>query len=110
MNRFAQEVRYYTKSNSVKVTFSTGEKFLFPVIFMRAFSPSADTKGKTLPIDPALKILTIESVGNYAIKPHFSDGHNTGIYSWEYLYQLGTKQDEYWGAYNTALEKIDEKS
>lgn len=77
------------KSRTLEVTFNTGEAFLLPCSTLRAASLSAEMR--YLPCSKNyehVNILAIEPIGNYAIKPIFSDGHNTGIYSWDTLYQL----------------------
>jgi DUF971 family protein len=83
-------------SKILEVEFATGERFFLPCAYLRAYSTSAEMRhGATLTKEEILKqpvnILAIEPVGNYAIKPIFSDGHRTGIYSWQTLYELGKK-------------------
>jgi DUF971 family protein len=81
--------------------FDSGECFLLPCAYLRAFSTSADMRhGTVVTKDEIIKkqvnILAIEPVGNYAIKPTFSDGHCTGIYSWNTLYELGKNLTKNW--------------
>lgn len=81
------------------------EEFSLPFELLRVYSPSAEVRGhgpgqETLQTGMrAVSIDALEQVGNYAVQPHFSDGHDTGIYSWDYLYWLGTNQDQLWEDY-----------
>ncbi len=91
------------------MAFSDGASFRIPFELMRIFSPSAEVQGH----GPGQEILQtgkrdvelvdLEAVGNYAVQPTFSDGHNTGIYSWDLLYELGAKQAELWATYERRL-------
>jgi DUF971 family protein len=98
------------KSRLLAVTFNTSEKFQLSCEFLRVFSPSADVKGHS-PSQAVLQIgkedaeiTEIESIGNYAIRLIFADGHDTGLYTWDYLYELGSKMDLYWINYLNALD------
>jgi DUF971 family protein len=88
-------------SRLLELEFDSGERFLLPCAYLRAFSTSADMRHGTPPtkaeiIKNQVNILAIEPVGNYAIKPTFSDGHCTGIYSWNTLYELGKNLEKNW--------------
>ena len=80
-----------------------------PFEYLRVYSPSAEVRGhgpgqEVLQVGKrAVEIRALEPVGSYAVQPQFSDGHNTGIYSWEYLYELGENQEDLWAGY---LEKL----
>lgn len=93
------------------VTFDDGRKFELPVEYLRVYSPSAEVRGhgpgqETLQVGKRqVNIQAIEPVGVYAVKLVFSDGHDTGIYSWDYLYELGTKQESNWKSYLARLEQ-----
>ena len=94
----------------MEVTFSDGKVFRLPFEFLRVHSPSAEVRGHG-PGQEVLQtgkrevdVLGLEPVGSYAVQPSFSDGHSTGIYSWEYLYQLGENQDRLWKDYLAKLE------
>ena len=99
----------HQQSRVLEVGFSDGAAFRIPFELMRVYSPSAEVMGH----GPGQEVLQtgkrdvelaeLESVGNYAVQPHFSDGHNTGIFSWDYLYHLGVKQDELWQKYEARL-------
>ena len=101
----------HKQSRALEVSFDDGEQFNLPCEFLRVYSPSAEVRGhgpgqEVLQTGKELvNINEVEGVGAYAVRLHFDDGHYTGIYSWETLYELGSKQDEYWRLYLEALEK-----
>lgn len=84
------QITLHKKSKTLELEYATGERFVLPSRYLRMFSPSADARGKEIPtIDTEhVNILAIEPVGQYAIKLIFSDGHRTGLYSWDTLYEL----------------------
>ena len=92
-------------SRVLEITYADGRTFRLPYEFLRVYSPSAEVRGhgpgqETLQVGKReVGISTVESVGHYAIRPTFSDGHDTGIYSWEYLYDLGDRHDDLWQRY-----------
>ena len=96
-------------SRVLEVRYSDGANFRIPFELLRVYSPSAEVQGhgpgqEVLQTGKrAVGITTIEPVGNYAIKPFFSDGHESGLYTWEYLYQLGSQQEALWQQY---LERL----
>jgi DUF971 family protein len=104
------EIKLHQVSRILEVTFSDGQHFQFTCEYLRAFSPSAEVRGhgpgqEVLQIGKKnVEITTIEPVGTYAVQPVFSDGHDTGIYSWDYLYGLGMNQDEMWQHYLQRME------
>ena len=103
------EIRLHKSERVLKVAFDDGARFAFPAEFLRVESPSAEVQGH----GPGQKqivagrrhvgIMEVEPVGNYAVRLVFDDLHDTGIYSWEYLYQLGQEQDQRWADYLAAL-------
>ena len=107
----AQEVRYVSAERRLEVDFEDGRRFAYPAEYLRVESPSAEVQGH----GPGQKqvvagrrhvgIMEIEPVGNYAIKIKFDDLHDTGIYSWSYLYKLGEHQEDIWASYLDALEE-----
>ena len=105
-----EEIRYVAEDKRLEVGFDNGVRFSYPAELLRVESPSAEVQGhsasdkKTLAGRKHVGILEIEPVGNYAIRIKFDDLHNTGIFSWQYLYQLGENQDEIWQAYLDAVE------
>ena len=99
------EIRLHQKSRVLEIAFSDGKRFKLPYEFLRVYSPSAEVRGhgpgqEVLQIGKQnIEITNLEPVGTYAVQPVFSDGHDTGIYSWDYLYSLGVNQDEMWQHY-----------
>jgi DUF971 family protein len=95
----------HQKSRVLELAFADGHAFRLPYEFLRVHSPSAEVRGhgpgqEVLQVGKKdVTITEVEPVGHYAIRPVFSDGHDTGIYSWEYLHDLGTRQDELWQRY-----------
>jgi DUF971 family protein len=104
------ELTVRKQSRVLEIAFDDGSAFSLPFEFLRVYSPSAEVRGhgagqevlQTGKRDVLLNAL--EPVGNYAVQPHFSDGHNSGIYSWEYLHWLGTNQAKLWEEYLQRLE------
>ena len=109
--RVPTQITLHQKSRILEVAFSDGKTFRLPYELLRVYSPSAEVKGhgpgqEVLQTGKrSVEIRSIEPVGSYAVQPLFSDGHSTGIYSWEYLYELGERQQEYWQRYLARLEK-----
>ena len=102
-------VTAHQQSRVLEVSFSDGCAFRIPFELMRVYSPSAEVQGH----GPGQEVLqtgkrevevtALEPIGNYAVLPRFSDGHDTGIYSWDYLYFLGSQQAELWQQYEERL-------
>lgn len=105
------EIKLHQVSRMLELTFDDGKHFQFPCEFLRVYSPSAEVRGhgpgqETLQIGKKnVEIKAVEPVGNYAVQLAFSDGHNTGIYSWDILYDYGMRQTEMWQDYLQRLEK-----
>lgn len=105
------DITLHKKSRTLEVAFDSGERFVMPCEYLRVHSPSAEVQGH----GPGERVLVagkrdvniseIEPVGNYAVLLRFSDGHATGIFSWETLYDLGINQETNWQSYLDALEK-----
>jgi DUF971 family protein len=98
------------RSRVLEVAFSDGQSFRIPLELMRVYSPSAEVKGHG-PGQEVLQtgkrevdVVDLKPVGNYAVQPTFSDGHDTGIFSWDYLYFLGSQQSELWADYERRLQ------
>jgi DUF971 family protein len=104
------EIKLHQKSRVMELAFADGSRFELSYEFLRVYSPSAEVQGhgpgqEVLQVGQrAVDILELEPVGNYAVQPTFSDGHDTGIYTWEHLYRLGTNRDELWRQYLERLE------
>lgn len=104
------EIKLHQKSRVLEISFADGSRFELPFEFLRVHSPSAEVRGHG-PGQEVLQsgkrnvdILSLEPVGTYAVQPHFSDGHATGIYSWDYLYEIGNSHASLWQTY---LERIE---
>ncbi|RBP78286.1 DUF971 domain-containing protein [Marinomonas rhizomae] len=104
-------INYHKQSRELALTFADGLSFRLSAEFLRVHSPSAEVRGHGLQM-PILQygkkhvgIYNIEGAGNYALKISFDDGHDTGLYTWEYLYNIGKNRDELWQMYLDRLEK-----
>ena len=105
------EIKLHQKSRVLEIAFGDGKTFRLPCEFLRVYSPSAEVRGH----GPGQEVLQtgkkdveisrIEPVGQYALQLHFSDGHATGIYSWDLLYDYGMRQDEMWRHYLRRMEE-----
>lgn len=100
-----QSITVHEASRVLEVAFSDGMAFRIPFELLRVYSPSAEVQGHG-PGQEVLQtgkrnvtLVDIAPIGNYAIQPTFSDGHSSGIFSWDYLYELGQKQEVLWQAY-----------
>jgi DUF971 family protein len=98
------------QSRMLEIAFSDGAVFSIPFELMRVYSPSAEVQGhgpgqETLQTGKRnVTIEALEPVGNYAVKPVFSDGHQSGLFTWDYLYQLGAEQNRLWDDYAAKLQ------
>jgi DUF971 family protein len=99
------DIKLRTASRLLEVTFDDGSRFELPFEYLRVFSPSAEVKGHgggegILQLGKQnVGISRLEPIGNYALRLHFDDGHNTGLYSWTLLHQLGRERDANWARY-----------
>ena len=99
------DIRLHQQTRRMEIAFSDGAQFELSFEFLRVHSPSAEVRGhgpgqETLQTGKRdVDITGVEPVGNYALQPTFSDGHSTGIYSWDYLYDLGVRRDALWQEY-----------
>jgi DUF971 family protein len=106
------EIRLAKDKRTLTVSFDNGETHGLPAEYLRVFSPSAEVQGhspeqrKLVAGKQAVEILQVEPVGNYAVRLHFDDLHNTGLYSWGYLLKLGREHDALWAGY---LEELADK-
>jgi len=100
-----QEIKLRTASRVLEVSFDDGQVFQLPFEYLRVHSPSAEVKGhgpgqEVLVLGKeAVGVRTVEPVGQYAVKLVFDDGHDTGLYTWKYLYELGRDRATNWGKY-----------
>ena len=103
------EITLHRGSRRLELAFDDGSRFELPFEFLRVYSPSAEVRGhgpgqEVLQTGKRLvNIVNIEPVGHYAVKLVFSDGHDSGLYSWDYLYQLGREQEARWAEYLARL-------
>lgn len=103
------EITVHQQSRVLEIAFNDGTRFRIPFELMRVFSPSAEVMGhgpgqETLQTGKReVGISELEPVGHYGIRPSFSDGHASGIFSWDYLYQLGSREAEFWADYQAKL-------
>jgi len=105
-----ESLTVHGQSKVLEIGFSDGAQFRIPFELMRVYSPSAEVQGHG-PGQEVLQtgkrevgIADIEPVGNYAVKPTFTDGHESGLFTWEYLYFLGDQQDALWTQYEDRLQ------
>lgn len=104
-------IKLHKQSRVLEVEFDDNNTFELPCEYLRVFSPSADVKGhgpgqEVLQVGKEnVNIDSIEPVGNYALKLNFDDGHNTGLFSWEYLYELGLEYNNNWMEYLDRLKE-----
>ena len=107
-------ITLHQASHVLEIAFADGRSFRLPYEFRRVYSPSAEVRGhgpgqETLQVGKRdVGISTVEAVGHYAIRPTFTDGHSSGIYSWDYLYDLGDRHDELWRRYLDQLAAAGE--
>ena len=105
------DIKLHQRSHELEVAFDDGQVFKLPCEFLRVYSPSAEVRGhgvgqEVLQLDKeGVNIIAIEPVGNYAVKLFFDDGHNSGIYSWDVLYRLGSQQEALWQRYLDRLRE-----
>jgi len=103
-------ITVHSQSRQLQVGFSDGSDFRIPFELMRVYSPSAEVQGHGLGQEVLqtgkreVTLLELEPVGNYAVKPVFSDGHDSGLFSWDYLYFLGSEQVRLWADYLARLQ------
>lgn len=102
------EIKLHSKSRLFVIEYSDGRRFEFPCEYLRVFSRAKEVRTLGTPVTGKedVTITSIEPQGKYAVRLIFDDGHDTGIYSWDTLYELGEKQDENWRAYLKRLEEI----
>ncbi len=107
----AVEIRYISADKRLEVDFEDGRGFSYAAEYLRVESPSAEVQGhgpgqrQTVAGRRHVGIMEIEPVGNYAVRLRFDDLHDTGIYTWDYLYELGAERDEKWPAYLAELAR-----
>lgn len=109
------EIKLHQKSRLLEVAFSDGKRFELPCEFLRVYSPSAEVRGhgpgqEVLQVGKMnVEITDIQPVGSYAVQLVFSDGHDSGLYSWDYLYDLGVNQETLWQQYLARMKEAGAK-
>ena len=104
------EIRANSRDRVLDIVFDNGERFSLPAELLRVESPSAEVRGHgqghriTVAGKRLVGIAAVEQVGNYAVRIRFDDGHDTGIFTWRYLHELGTRQETIWKRYLDRLE------
>ncbi|UST85449.1 MULTISPECIES: gamma-butyrobetaine hydroxylase-like domain-containing protein [Pseudomonas] len=107
MTTIPTDIKLHKASKTLTLTYASGEEFTLPAEFLRVHSPSAEVQGHGKPILQFGKLNVglskLEPAGNYALKLTFDDGHDSGLFTWEYLYELGKRQNELWDDYLAEL-------
>jgi len=104
-------VHYHRKARELELGYAKGDTFVLPIELLRVYSPSAEVRGHggdTAVLQVGKKFVGLQNItqaGNYALKLHFDDGHDSGLFTWNYLYDLGTHQEAYWRDYLQRLEE-----
>ena len=110
--RLATEIKLRKQSRVLEVAFDDGQHYELPFEFLRVYSPSAEVRGhgpgqETLQIGKhAVEVVSVGPIGNYAVRLVFNDGHDTGLYTWAYLYELGETHAEKWQHYLERLQTL----
>jgi DUF971 family protein len=108
----ATGIKLRKQSRLLEVSFDDGQSFELPFEYLRVYSPSAEVRGhgpgqETLQLGKHdVRIVRVEPIGNYAVRLDFDDGHNTGLYTWAYLYELGQTRAAKWQQYLDRLQKL----
>lgn len=101
--KIPNKIRLNTIEQQLELGYASGEQFALPAEFLRVLSPSAEVQGHGNPVLQSgkqfVRLNKVEAAGNYALKLTFDDGHDTGLYTWDYLHQLGSNQKQLWQDY-----------
>ncbi|MGV8886936.1 MAG: gamma-butyrobetaine hydroxylase-like domain-containing protein [Pseudomonas sp.] len=102
------DIKLHKASKTLSLKYASGEEYHLPAEFLRVHSPSAEVQGHGKPIlqfgKIAVGLTKVEPAGQYALKLTFDDGHDSGLFTWEYLYQLGVRQEDLWNDYLAELK------
>ena len=110
MTSAPSKITYHSAEKTLELGYADGSTLTLPAELLRVYSPSAEVRGhnsgehKLQTGKKHVSIANVEAVGNYAIRITFDDGHDTGIFAWEYLNELGTNQDRFWADYEAELD------
>ena len=107
MSRCPAEIKLHSASRVLELGYESGERFELPCEYLRVFSPSVEVRGlgELVAEKEDVALINIEPVGNYAVRLYFDDGHKSGVYSWEHLYDLAVNHKAYWQDYLARLRK-----
>ncbi len=106
------EIRLKKKSRVLEVAWTDGTHFALPFEYLRVYSPSAEVRGhgpgegKLELAKEAVRVTQADQVGTYAVRLHFDDGHDSGLYSWQYLHELGSQYQQKWARYLERCERL----
>ena len=108
MTQLPTDIKLHKASKTLSLKYASGEDFHLPAEFLRVHSPSAEVQGHGKPIlqfgKIAVGLSKVEPAGQYALKLTFDDGHDSGLFTWEYLYQLAVRQEDLWNDYLAELK------
>ncbi|PWE40487.1 1-(5-phosphoribosyl)-5-((5-phosphoribosylamino)methylideneamino)imidazole-4-carboxamide isomerase [Pseudomonas prosekii] len=108
MTQLPTDIKLHKASKTLSLKYASGEEFHLPAEFLRVHSPSAEVQGHGKPIlqfgKIAVGLSKVEPAGQYALKLTFDDGHDSGLFTWEYLYQLAVRQEDLWNDYLAELK------
>jgi len=108
MTQLPTDIKLHKASKTLSLKYASGEEYHLPAEFLRVHSPSAEVQGHGKPIlqfgKIAVGLTKVEPAGQYALKLTFDDGHDSGLFTWEYLYQLGVRQEDLWSDYLAELK------
>lgn len=105
------EIQLHTESRTLELAYENGERYELPCEYLRVYSPSVEVRGlgELVSGKQGVALTNIEPVGNYAVRLYFDDGHKSGVYSWEHLYDLAINQERYWREYLARLDQAGER-
>lgn len=110
--KIPNKIRLNTADQLLELGYASGQQFALPAEFLRVLSPSAEVQGHGNPVlqtgKQFVRLTHIEAAGNYALKLTFDDSHDSGLYSWDYLYYLGSQQDTLWQEYLDKLQAANQ--
>ncbi|MFJ7798188.1 MULTISPECIES: DUF971 domain-containing protein [unclassified Pseudomonas] len=108
MTQLPTDIKLHKASKTLSLKYASGEEYHLPAEFLRVHSPSAEVQGHGKPIlqfgKIAVGLSKVEPAGQYALKLTFDDGHDSGLFTWEYLYQLAVRQEDLWNDYLAELK------
>src|SRR5699024_9656411 len=112
MMKIPNKIRLNITDQQLELGYASGEEFALPAEFLRVMSPSAEVQGHGNPVlqtgKQFVRLTNVEAAGNYALKLSFDDGHDSGLYTWDYLYRLGSRQQELWQDYLEQLRNANQ--